>query len=68
MAKAFVTVCTAMLSRGITVLEIGGDRMEFSPRDLRELTKKAEVYAAVNAGIAAGGRGVRHFDAGSYRT
>lgn len=68
MAKAFVTACTAMLTRGITVLEHGGERMEFSPRDLRAMIDDAKAFTVSNAGIADGGGGVHHADFREFRS
>lgn len=68
MAKAFVTACTAMMTRGITVLEHGGERMEFSLRDLAARSDKAEAFVVANAGIAAGGSGIHHADFREFRS
>ncbi len=67
-AKAFVTACTAMMTRGITVFEHGGERMEFSPRDLRALSAEAQKYVGSNAGIADGGVGIHHADFREFRS
>lgn len=44
MAAAFITVCTAMLRRGISTIDHDGTRTEFSPKDLRELIADARRF------------------------
>ena len=48
MAKAFITVCIAMLSRGIISVNSGDDSMTFSPRDLREMMNDARQFVSRN--------------------
>ncbi|MFQ5493775.1 MAG: hypothetical protein ACE5EX_00175 [Phycisphaerae bacterium] len=67
MASRFVSAVTAMLVRGISVVQDGEHRMEFSPRDLRELASSARRYVAAHAGVAAGGAGIRHVDLRCFR-
>lgn len=68
MAKRFVTACMAMLKRGVRTIEHAGERMEFSPPDLRELIKEANRFIGARAGVAAGGSGVKHASFKDFRT
>jgi len=67
MARRFVTVLTAMLSRGMTAFQNGEQRMEFSPRDLREMIREARQFVAANSSPADGGAGVTYCDMQNYR-
>lgn len=53
-ARAFITACTAMLARGMRAIDHGGERLEFSPADLRALITEARKYIAESTGNAGG--------------
>ena len=67
MAKAFVTACRAMLTRGIRVIDKGGERMEFATETLQSLITEAQRYARQNAGVDAGGAGTKFADLRDFR-
>jgi len=68
MARRFVTVCTAMLSRGITEIEFGGERTEYTPSVLRELAADAKLFISGKATVATGGAGVKFTSFEDFRS
>jgi hypothetical protein len=67
MARRFVTACIAMQSRGITSIAHGDERIDLSPKDLRELQKRAEQFAASRLSVDDGGSGTTHVDLREFR-
>ena len=67
MAKVFVTVCLAMLRRGIRAIEEGDTKYEFTPTILRDLIKDARRFAAANDTSSATGPRVTHFSFENFR-
>lgn len=51
-ARAFVTACAAMLSRGMRVLQNGEERLELDPQTLRLLMQQAQEYAGRMGGVS----------------
>lgn len=68
MARAFITVCMSMLNRGITEVESGSERTEYTPSILMDLSKEAQKYIAQNATVAAGGAGVKFTSFEDFRS
>ena len=68
-ARAFITACRILLLRLPKRARHGGggEEIELDPESIRSELKAAQRYVSTNAGVGAGGAGVKHVDFAGFR-
>ncbi len=67
MARALITVVTAMMSRGINEMSHGGEVIRFTMDGLQWLIEDAKKFVAAARDTADGGSGALHVDFRRFR-